>query len=117
MAFANDDPVVKESWNELKVTAAAPVPEEVDNETQAKALSQEAAVVRGQTALLKYIELKKTHSKKTLAEAEYPYLELQEKIHGYIKGAQVVRTEWLPKSCRVTLVLNKKYLKEILSKN
>jgi hypothetical protein len=115
--FANDDPVVKESWSELRVVASAPIPEEIENQTQAKALAQEAAVVRGQTAFIKYIERKKTRSKKTLAVAEYPYLDLQAKVQNYIKGARVARTRWTPKSCTVTLVLSKKALNEILRKN
>jgi hypothetical protein len=117
VAFANDDSVVKEGFGDLRVTAEAPLPEEVDNESQARALSKEAATARGQTALLKYVLAKKTHSKKLLSEAEIPSLELQDHIRGYVKGARIVRTQWLPKSCRVSLILDKKYLNEILSKN
>lgn len=109
--------VVKEGVRELRVLASAPIPEEVENETQARALSREAAVVRGQTALLSYILEKPTRSKKKLSEAEIPSLELQNNIRGYIQGARVARTEWGPKKCTVLLILNKKYLKEILSKN
>jgi hypothetical protein len=109
--------VVKESLGELSVVSTAPVPEEVDNQSQAKALSREAAVLRGQTALLTYVLQKKTHSKKTLAEAEIPSLELQENIRGYIKGAKVARTDWKPKDCTVLLTLSKTHLKELLRKN
>lgn len=117
--FAADQDMVKvdESWGALKVRPTAPIPEEVTNQTQAQALCRDAAIVRGQTALLTHVLSKKAHSKKTLAEAEVPSLELQQSIRGYIHGARVVRTQWLKDSCAVTLVLDKSELKSILRKN
>lgn len=114
---AAQEPLVNERWGTLQVRASAPIPEEVSNETQAQALARDAAVVRGQTALLTYVLQKKTRSKKTLAEAEIPSLPLQERIRGYIKGARVVKTTWGTIECTVTLVLDKNELKEILNKN
>lgn len=110
-------PPVHEGWGSLQVKATAPLPQEVVNETQAQALAREAAIVRGQTALLTYVLQKRTRSRKTLAEAEIPSLQLQEHIRGYIKGAKAVRTMWAPLECTVTLVLDKSELKSILRKN
>lgn len=108
---------VDEGWQALRVTARAPIPEEVSNETQARALSREAAVIKGQTALLTYVLQKRAHSKKTLAEAEIPSVPLQQHIRGYIKGARVVKTTWGRIECSVTLVLDKSELKSILRRN
>ncbi len=114
---AEELPRVDEGWGSLQVQATAPIPEEVQNETQARALSREAAIVRGQTALLTYVLQKRARSKKTLAEAEIPSLPLQEHIRGYIKSAKVKKTMWGRIECTVTLVLDKSELKSILSKN
>ena len=115
--LADDLPPVEEVWGSLQVRSTAPIPEEVSNATQAQALAREAAVVRGQTALLMHILKKRTHSKKTLAEAEIPSLPLQERVRGYIKGARVTRTQWVKEGCRVTLVLDKSELRSILRRN
>ncbi len=116
VVHAEDLPKVQEGFGSLKVKSSAPVPDEV-TETQGHALSREAAIVRGQTALLTYILQKKTHSKKTLSEAEIPSNELQDHIRGYVKGARPVKTEWIKKVCYVTLVLDKSELRSILRKN
>lgn len=108
---------VKEGTRELRVRSSAPIPTDVQNETQARALSREAAVVRGQTAFLTFVLDKPARSKRKLSEVEIPSLELQEKIRGYVKGAKVVRTEWTPKDCVVDLALDKKFLKELIRKN
>jgi hypothetical protein len=102
---------------EISSTATAPIPSEVENDTQAHALSRDAAVSLAQTNLLTYVLQKKTRSKKTLAEAEVPSLETQESVRGVVKGARIVRTKWTETDCVVTVVISKSDLKDILKKN
>ncbi|MCB4756155.1 MAG: hypothetical protein LHV69_03830 [Elusimicrobia bacterium] len=122
MAFAEDtsllkDYVIQENFGYIFARASAPIPPEVPDNTQAKALSREAAIVIGQTRLLNHILQKKTRSKKTLAEAEVPSLNLQKTVRGFIMGAAVMETRWEEGKCRVTLRLSKRQLKEILRRN
>lgn len=117
LVHADEKFPVHEGWSALRVKTTAPIPSEVSNVTQARALSREAAVVMGQDALLTYVLKKKTHSKKTLAVAEVPSLELQQKIRATIKGVRVIRTQWINNECRVTLELPKRHIKAILRNN
>lgn len=117
MNAAEEKIQVSEGWKSFQVRSTAPIPSEVTNETQSRALSREAAISAGQAALLTVVLQKRTHSKKTLAEAEIPSLDLQGRIRGTIKGARVVKTVWINKECTVTLVLDKSHIKDILRKN
>src|SRR5262245_32895036 len=86
---AEDKPRVSEGLFELTVKAWAPLLTEITNETQAAALARESAIAQGQMAILGYVLDKKSHSHKTLAEAEIPSLPLQGRIRGMVKGARV----------------------------
>lgn len=97
--------------------AEAPIPEEISNPTQARALSRDAAVSMGQEALLRYVLSKRARSGKPLSEAEIPSLELQNRIRGMIVGVKVGKTRWDNDSCTVDLVLPKSELKNILRRN
>lgn len=101
----------------ITVLSQAPVPAEVQNKTQALALAREAAIATGQVQLLTYILSKKTDSGKALEEAEHPYLELQEKVRGIVKGAQIEKTKYVDDICHVTMSISRKAIKEILKDN
>ncbi len=108
---------ISESWGSIRAQASAPIPSEVSNATQAQSLARDAAIVRAQTALLTHVLQKKARSKKILAEAEIPSVDLQQHIRGTIKGARVTRTQWTADVCNVTLVLDKAMINEILRAN
>lgn len=117
LLMAGPDVKVRETQRAITVTVSAPVPEEVESDSQAKALSREAAIALGQTHILNHILQKKTRSRKTLAEAEIPSLHLQNRIRAMVKGVQVKKTWWKDNLCWVTLALNKRELKAILREN
>jgi len=110
-------PKLKESWKSIVVKAEAPIPEEIKNQTQAKALSREAAIVIGQNRILSYILEKKTKSGRPLKVAEVPSLDLQGKIRGMVKDVKISSTRWKEGWCQVKLILKKKDLKKILKNN
>lgn len=114
---AEDSPRVRESFRSIWVTSTAPIPEEVRRESEAKELAQTAAVQSGHTALLNHVLQKKTRSRKTLAEAEIPYLELQDAVRAYVRSGKIKHVEWRDNTCRVTIVLPKAPLKKILKNN
>ncbi|MFN0116908.1 MAG: hypothetical protein ACKVQC_01275 [Elusimicrobiota bacterium] len=111
------DPNVTESFSKITAYSCAPVPKEVSNETQARAISREASVSLGQEAILKKILSKKTHSGKTLAEAEVPSLDLQKKVRDTIKGSIVKKTQWKDGLCWTLIELPKSRVKTLLKKN
>ncbi len=115
--FAADRPKVSEGFSSFTAKASAPIPDEVTNQTQARALARDAAIVMAQDALITRVLEKKTHSHKTLAEAQEPSLEIQEKIKAAVKGARVVKTRWTDKECQVVIEMSKSHIKEILRKN
>lgn len=108
---------VHESPFNIWANASAPIPSEVSNETQARALSRDAAIMMAQDALLHHVLQKKTSSGRPLSVAEVPSLELQQKIRETIKGAQVSKTQWLRKECRVTLEISKSRIRPFLKRN
>lgn len=110
-------PKISEGWSEIEVKAVAPIPTDISNETQAKALSREAAIGLGQESLLTYVLKKKTKKGKLLSEAEVPSLELQSEVRGVIQGARLKKTIWKSDSCTVVLGLDKSNIKKILKKN
>ncbi len=110
-----DNPVIiNEGSRVIEVRSTAPIPEEITNETQASALSREAAITQGQAELLTYVLNKKTRSGKTLAEAEIPSLDLQGKIRTLIREVRIKKSTWKDKKCTVFLQMNKKPLKTLL---
>ncbi|MCG3203576.1 MAG: hypothetical protein KCHDKBKB_00246 [Elusimicrobia bacterium] len=117
LSWAENPVKINVGFGSIKVLAQAPIPEEVKNETQARALSREAAIVQAQSALLLYVLNRTAHSGKTLAQAQEVSLKLQEQIRGTINGARVDKTVWEKKTCTVVLVLEKRRVKSILKKN
>lgn len=93
------------------------MPPELGESTQAHALARQAAVVMAQNELLTYIEKKKTHSGRTLQEAEIISVELGESVSGLIQGAELKRTTWKDGRCFVKMSLPKSRLKPLLKKN
>lgn len=108
---------VKEGFRSIEVISSVPYPSDVEGQTQRKALSREAALTQGQSALLNHVLLKKTKSKKTLAEVEVPSLDLQRNIRGTVTGAEVIETSWTDQGCTVVMRLPKKKIKEFLRNN
>ncbi len=113
----NNKSPVSEGLNSIVVTTVAPIPQEIENVTQAQALAREAAIGLGQREILNYILQKKTKSEKLLSVAEVPSLQLQDEIRGLVQGAIVKKTHWTNDECRVTLEIDKRHLKDILKKN
>ncbi|OVE77804.1 hypothetical protein BVX98_01910 [bacterium F11] len=107
---------IKERGRTIKVWASAPIPEEVTNQTQAMALSREAAIVVAQTQLLNYIDKKKVKSGKTVEVMEVAYHKLESEIKGLVKGAKVLSTKWKEGRCWVKLAASRRDLKVILKK-
>lgn len=108
---------VWQTFGAVRVRAEAPIPEEVTNPTQRLALCREAALSMGQDALLGHLLAKKARSGKTLAEAEIPSLELQNRIRGTVMGVEVLNTTWAEDACRVELSLPKRRLRPLLRRN
>jgi len=115
--YVTKDSLVQEASDYIYVTAKAPIPAEVKDKTQAMSLARDAAVTIGQVDLLTFVLSKKTRSKKTLGEAEIPYIKVQQEIRGRIQGAEVIKTRYEGDECVVTLALPKSEIAEILRKN
>lgn len=115
--YVTKDSFIKEGPESIYAVSKAPIPQEITNKSQAMSLARDAAVTLGQTSLLTYLLDKKTHSKKTLAEAEVPYIKLQVEIRGMVQGAEVVKTVYDAGECEVTLAISKSQVKELLKKN
>lgn len=115
--FAQDKPRVHEGLTSISVETSAPMPPELGDSTQAHALAREAAVVMAQNELLKYIEKKKTHSGRTVEEAEIISVELGESVKGLVQGAELKRTTWKDGRCTVKMSVPKSRLKPLLKKN
>jgi hypothetical protein len=107
---------VHEGWSTLWVDTHAPYPSEITDETQARALAKNAAVVLGQNELLKYIAHKRARSGRTLEVAQIPSTELQDQVKGFIQGAQVSGVRFDKNGCRLRVSASKANLKVILRK-
>lgn len=105
---------ISETPFSITAAATAPLPTEVKDETQARALSREAAVALAQAAILERVLQMKTRSHKLVKDAEIPSLELQNNVRATIQGAEILKTKWTADSCRVTLVLRKSRLRPLL---
>jgi len=100
----------------ISVKATAPIPSEIENETQAHAMSRDAAILTAQNILLTYVLEQRGRSGRKLSVSEIPSTEMQQRIRGFVKGAKVMKTVWKDKTCIVTLTVNKRDLRLIRRK-
>lgn len=116
--FADDDAVrISEGFFSIKAVATAPVPDEVENDTQARALSRDAAIMRAQNAILTHVLKKKTRHYKSMAEAEIPSVDLQNDLRATIKGAKITKTRWVRDVCIVYVTLDKSHINSLRRKH
>jgi len=111
---AKDQATLHEGTSAIVVTAQAPVPAEITDKSLAQSVAKEAAIGIGRTHLMRYVLKKKTHTKKTLADAMIPSVDLQKSVKDLVDGAEVKNVEWKTDQCVVTLSLSKDKLAKIL---
>jgi hypothetical protein len=107
---------VRESLSSIAVDTHAPYPPEIENETQARALAKEAAVVLGQNEILRHILRKRTRKGITLEQAQVPSTALQDDIKAFIAGSRVSGVRFDETGCRLRVSVQKANLKVILRK-
>jgi len=107
---------VKESLSSIWVDTRTPYPPEIENETQARALSKEAAVALGQNAILQHVLAKRTSKGQPLSVAQVPSTDIQNRVKALIAGARVSGVKFDKAGCRLRVSVDKKNLKVILKK-
>ena len=107
---------VRETISSIAVDTHAPYPPEIENETQARALAKEAAVVVGQNEILRYILGKRTRKGIPLSEAQVPSTIIQDDIKAFIAGSRVSGVRFDKTGCHLRVSVQKANLKVILRK-
>lgn len=99
------------------VTSKAPYPMDIKDETQARNLSQEAAITNARAALLTNILTIKAKSGRPLSVAEVPSLDIQKEIRDLVNEAPIKKTKFEKETCFIVLEFDKGKLKKILHNN
>jgi len=107
---------VREGLSQIWVDTRTPYPPEIDNETQARALSKEAAVALGQNAILQYVLTMRTSKGQPLSVAQVPSTDVQNSVKALIAGSRVSGIKFDKTGCRLRVSVDKKNLKVILKK-
>lgn len=83
----------------------------VDNKTQKRSLSQEAAILEGKAKIAFYIDGLKTKKNLLVKEAKTKDKKIELKVKMFLKGVQVVEARWdEADNCKALLKINKKDL-------